>query len=98
MSSISLVLLSIISLQILVCPAYLINMPHFKSMNTRINEENENKMMKVIFNFVEPVNNKSTKKDLEMVYWLIGMLLKRVNKRFDDEREENTVYWYSRQG
>jgi hypothetical protein len=67
-------------------------------MNTRINEENENKMMKFIFNSIKPVNKTSSKKDLEMVYWLIGMLLKRVNKRFDDEKEENTVYWYSRQG
>jgi hypothetical protein len=98
MSLIALVILTIISLQILVCNAYSMDMLNFKAMNTRLNEENENKVMKVIFHYIKTVNNKSSKKDVDMVYWLIGMLLMRVNKRLDDKKHENTVYWYSRQG
>ncbi len=53
MSMIILVILSIISLQILVCNAYLNNMLNFKAMNTRRNRENEYKMMKIIDNFIK---------------------------------------------
>ena len=95
-----LVIFSIISLQILVCDAYWINMLNFKAMNTRRNRENEYKMMKIIGDFIKTgySHNESTQNDLEMVSWLIGIFKMKINKRIRDEREENTVYWYSRQG
>jgi hypothetical protein len=97
MSIIILVIFSIISLQILVCDAYLINMLNFKAMNTRRNRENEYKMMKIIGDFIKTgySHNESTQNDLEMVSWLIGIFKMKINKRI---KEENTVYWYSRQG
>jgi hypothetical protein len=69
-------------------------------MNTRRNKENEYKVAKILVNFIKTfyAHNESTQNDLETVSWLIGIFKMKMNKRIRDEREENTVYWYSRQG
>jgi hypothetical protein len=87
----------VILLQILVCNAYLIDMLNF---NTRRNEENENKVVKIIVDFIKSVyaHNESSQNDLEMVSWLIGVFKMKINKRLRDEQEKNTVYWHLRQG
>jgi len=94
------VLLLIVSLQIFVCNGYLIEMSNDKAMDTRRNEEKENKVVKIIIDFIRTVyaHNKSSQNDLEMVSWLIGVFKMKINKRLRDEKEKNAVYWHFRQG
>ncbi len=94
------VLLSIVSLRIFVCNGYLIEMSNDKAMDTRQNEEKENKVVKFIVDFIRTVyaHNKISQNDLEMVSWLIGVFKMKINKRLRDEEEKNTVYWHLRQG